>query len=66
MKIIGVLLVIFGIIDYASSEFNDLDVWYDWFGIELPEILWMLSPWIEIGLGSILFKVGGGDDGDEE
>lgn len=66
MKIIGVLLVIFGIIDFAGAEFNDFDVWYEWFGIELPEILWMLSPWIESGLGIILFRVGGGNDGDEE
>ena len=66
MKIIGALLVIFGIIDLAGSWIGDLDVWYDWFGIKLPEFIWMFSAWIEIGLGSFLFKLGGGDDGGEE
>jgi hypothetical protein len=56
-KIIGGLLIVFGLIDMVGS-WTELDVWTDWLGIELPEAVWSFSAYIEIGLGYFLFNLG--------
>ena len=67
MKIIGALLVIFGIVDFAGTDvFGGLNVWSDWFGIELTGWLYTWSPWMEMVVGGFLYNLGGGDDGGEE
>ncbi len=56
-KVLGCLLIGFGLVDWIGS-YADLDVWMDWFGVQLPELLWSLSPYIEITLGYFLINTG--------
>ena len=56
-KILGGLLIAFGAIDLIGS-FTGLDVWTEWVGIELPELLWRFSAYIELIAGFALFNVG--------
>ena len=57
LKIIGGALVVFGLIDMGGSWAGQ-DVWGDWIGVQLPAAIWMFTAWIEIGIGSMLFKLG--------
>ena len=57
MRIIGGLLIAFGLVDMIGS-FAGLDVWSDWIHVDLPEALWSFSAYIEIGLGYFLFNLG--------
>jgi hypothetical protein len=41
---------------FMSTE--GVDVYYDWLGISLPEAIWSFSPWIAMGVGSMLFAAG--------
>jgi hypothetical protein len=56
-KIIGGLLVAFGLVDMIGS-FTGLDVWGEWFGVELPEVIWSFTAYIEMGIGYSLLKLG--------
>lgn len=60
MAIIGGLLILFGIVDLVGS-FAGFDVWGDWIGVSLPEVIWRFTAWIEIGLGYVLIKAGSGE-----
>ncbi len=60
MAIIGIVLIIFGIVDLVGS-FAGFDVWGDWIGVNLPEVIWRFTAWIEIGLGWVLMKSGSGE-----
>jgi hypothetical protein len=57
MRIIGLLLIIFGIADFALS-WIEIDVWYDWFGISLPSWLYYFSALIEVTIGTALMNSG--------
>ena len=57
MRIIGLLLIIFGVADFALSWIG-IDVWYDWFGISLPSWLYFFSAFIEVAIGTALMKSG--------
>ena len=57
LKVIGGVLVIFGIVDLVGS-FAGLDVWGEWLRISLPAVVWNFSAYIEIALGYFLFKFG--------
>lgn len=59
MIVIGGLLILFGLIDLIGS-FTGLDVWGEWIGIDLPDIIWRFSAWIEIGIGWLLIKFASG------
>ena len=63
MKIFGALLVIFGLVDIIGS-FVGFDVWYE-IGINLPELLWQFSGYIEVTLGYFLWNLGNGDGDDD-
>lgn len=56
LKVVGGLLIAFGLVDLIGS-YTEFDVWTK-IGIELPEIVWRFSAYIEIGLGFFLFKIG--------
>ena len=56
IKIIGVLLLSFGLVDLACT-YADLDLWADFIGVKLPDVLWQYSAFIEIGLGYFIFKL---------
>lgn len=60
MKIIGILLIIFGVVDLVGS-FAQFDLWGT-IGIQLPDVIWKYSAYIEIALGYLLFNLGGGED----
>jgi hypothetical protein len=56
-KIVGGLFIAFGVVDLLGS-FLGWDVWGGWFGLELPELLWRFSAWIEIGIGLLILRFG--------
>jgi hypothetical protein len=37
---------------------QEVDVYFDWFGIYLPDAIYSYSHWIAMGLGSIIFAAG--------
>jgi hypothetical protein len=57
MQIFGALLFMWGGLDWFMST-DGVDVYYDWFGIYLPDAIYDYSHWIAMGLGSILFTAG--------
>jgi len=56
MMIIGGALVAFGLVDLIGS-FTDFDLW-GVIGIQLPEIVWSYSAYIEMVVGYLIFKFG--------
>jgi len=51
MKVLGILILIFGILDLADSYIG-MDLWADLFGVHLPAFLNTYGPIIEIALGA--------------
>ncbi len=58
MKILGVLLMIFGFVDLIGS-FAEFDLWGKSMGLELPEFLWKRTAYIALALGYFLLLTGG-------
>jgi hypothetical protein len=65
MKVIGGLFIAFGLLDLIGS-FTGLDVWGEWIGVNLPEVIWKFTSIIELGVGFFLFSLGSNDADDEE
>lgn len=61
MKIAGIILIVIGLIDLIGS-YTGFDLWGGFIGVDLPEILWKYSSFIEMGLGYFLFKLSVNDD----
>ena len=61
-KIVGILLIVFGLVDLIGS-FLEFDLWGT-IGIQLPEIVWRYSSYIEIVAGYVIMNLGGSGDGD--
>ena len=57
MKIVGILVILLGIIDFAGS-YADFDLWGGLVGLELPDLLWTYSAYIEMGVGYFLINLG--------
>ena len=57
MKILGIILIAFGLVDLVGS-YTGFDLWGGFLGINLPELLWKFSSYIEIGAGYLLMKLG--------
>jgi hypothetical protein len=55
--IVGGVLILFGLVDLIGS-FTGFDLWGEWIGVDLPEIIWRFSAWIEIGIGWVLIQIG--------
>ena len=55
MKIAGIILIIIGVIDVGGSWVG-FDFWGGFIGIDLPEIIWWLSGYLELGAGYYLMK----------
>ncbi len=53
---LGGFLVVFGLVDLIGS-FAEFDLWGT-LGVQLPDVIWSISAWIEIALGVFLFRVG--------
>lgn len=57
MEGFGALLFMWGVLDYFMG-LQEIDVYYDWFGIYLPDGIYNYSHWLAMGLGSIIFTAG--------
>ena len=57
MRIIGIVFIIVGLVDVIGS-WGGYDFWGEFMGIRLPDILWMLSGYIELTIGYFLFNLG--------
>ncbi|GAA5218507.1 hypothetical protein ACFSJ3_08145 [Corallincola platygyrae] len=65
LKIVGALLVVFGLVDIIGS-FAGFDLWGEFIGVQLPDLLWKYSAYLEIALGYFMFKLSGGTSTQEE
>jgi len=57
MKFIGILLITIGVVDFAGS-YMEFDLWGGFLGVQLPDLLWKFSPYIEMGLGYFIMNLG--------
>ena len=57
MQGFGALLIIWGILDYIMGE-SGTDVYYDWFGIYLPDAIYDYSHWMSMVIGTFLIGAG--------
>ena len=57
MQGFGALLIIWGIFDYIMGE-SGTDVYYDWFGIYLPDSIYSYSHWISMVIGTFFIGAG--------
>lgn len=64
VKIIGAIFFVFGLTDFAGS-FLDFDLWSK-IGVQLPDIVWRYSAYIELALGGFLFSMGSKKDDQAE
>lgn len=62
MKIAGIILIAIGLIDLLGS-YAGFDLWGEFLHIQLPDLLWNYSHFIEIAAGYGLMTLG--DSGDE-
>lgn len=66
MKIAGIIIIAIGLIDLIGS-YAGFDLWGGFLGINLPEMLWKFSSYIEIGIGYVLMTMGSkGEEAEEE
>ena len=54
--VVGGLLIVFGLVDLIGS-FAQFDLWGT-LGIQLPDVIWSFSAYIELALGFFLCKLG--------
>lgn len=57
MKTIGSLLIAFAFTDFVLSWMGT-DVWLDWFGIQVPEVIYRWTPLIVSVIGSVFIGLG--------
>jgi hypothetical protein len=55
MKIIGIILIIWGIADFALS-WMETDLYFE-IGIMLPDIIYPFTAWIAMGIGFAIFSM---------
>lgn len=63
LLVLGVALIIFGLVDLGGS-YADFDLWGK-LGIQLPDVIWKYSSYIELALGFGLFSLGKNSEDDE-
>tara|TARA_B100001758_G_C18274812_1_gene538337 strand:+ start:177 stop:395 length:219 start_codon:yes stop_codon:yes gene_type:complete len=61
MKIIGLILIAFGLTDVICSWIG-IDVWGEWIGVELPYAIWYVSGYAETGIGYLLLNKAGSNN----
>ena len=64
MKIVGIILIVIGLIDLVGS-YMGFDLWGGFIGVELPDLLWQYSSYIEMIAGYLLFTVASKGSADE-
>lgn len=57
MQGFGTLLFMWGGLDWFMGS-QDVDIYYDWFGVYLPDAIYNYSHWLAMGLGSMIFAAG--------
>ncbi len=57
MKIIGVIIIAIGLVDLVGS-YAGFDLWGGFLGVNLPDILWKFSAYIELIVGYLIFNLG--------
>jgi len=57
MKILGIVLILWGVADIGLNLALDIDVYYS-LGIQLPETIWLYSHFISIAIGFGLYQLG--------
>ena len=65
MKIAGIIFILIGIIDIGGS-FIEFDLWGDFFGIDLPYVIWYLTGYAELGIGYFLYSLSENNSETEE
>ncbi len=58
LKIIGGLLIAWAVVDFGMS-YAGTDVWGQWLGIQLPDILYKYSAYIVGVIGAVVWSLGG-------
>ena len=56
MTIAGIILIVFGVIDFGGSWFG-FDLWGGFLGVDLPDLVWQFSAYAEIALGYFLMQM---------
>jgi hypothetical protein len=56
LKILGVILILWGIADFGLS-WVETDLYWE-IGITLPESIYPFTHWIAIGIGSFIYSIG--------
>ena len=64
MKIAGIIILIFGIVDFAGS-YAEFDLW-GVIGVQLPDLVWTYSAYIEMALGYFVLSLGSKQATEEE
>lgn len=64
LMVVGGALVAFGLVDLIGS-FAGFDLWGSFIGVQLPDILWKYSAYLELLAGYFIFKAGMPSSGDE-
>lgn len=62
MKVFGYLLVFFGFTDFMLANFMETDVWYDWFGLTVPDVIYPYTALIVFAIGAALVGVSKGNE----
>jgi len=57
MQGFGAFLFLWGMLDFIMSQ-SDVDVYYDWFGIYLPDAIYNYSHWMAMAMGLTLVGAG--------
>ena len=57
MQGFGALLFLWGMLDFIMSQ-SGVDVYYDWLGIWLPDLIYDYSHWMALALGLTLVGAG--------
>ena len=58
-KIIGILLILWGLADFGLS-WTDTDLYYE-IGIQIPDVIYPWTAVISMGIGFAIYTLGGGD-----
>jgi|TARA_B110000438_G_scaffold284078_1_gene312758 hypothetical protein len=64
MKIVGILLIIWGFADLGLS-WAGTDLYYA-IGIELPNAIYPFTHWIAMGIGYGIYSIAGSDGTEQE
>lgn len=57
MKILGILLILWGIADIVLNWIFSVDLYYS-IGIQLPDAIWTYSHFIAIAIGFGIYQLG--------